>query len=189
MLNNMKEITRDSISINITEFGDHNYYEVLDLVDSDDAINRVFGENGRTRFLTGKLFTIRNKEDNELIGFANLTHEGTDSQIYFLDRGIKEKYRGKHIGTYVLDELSKEKTFIVAETEKSNVLSNASLKSRAVFLEEINDRNLYLLQKERYSEFMREGHLKKIRDYRNGKQKFEYDEIKEEKGKVKKKTK
>ena len=185
----MKEITRDSISINITEFADHNYYEILDLVDSDDAINRVFGEKGRTRFLTGKLFAIRNKEDNELIGFERLTKEKTDSQIYFVERGIKEKYRGKHIGTYVLDELSKEETFIVAETEKSNVLSNASLKSRAVFLEEINGKNVYLLQKERYSEFKKGEHLEKIRDRRNEKQKFEHDEIKEEKGKVNKKTK
>ena len=62
-----------------------------------------------------RLFTIYDKD--KLIGFANIVREKQNNNFYFLDVGITEEYRGKHIASQVLEMLKKAKNYIIVETK------------------------------------------------------------------------
>lgn len=138
---------------------------ILKLMNEKSGIKEVFqGRNDRVATAM-RLFTIYDKD--KLIGFANIVREKQNNNFYFLDVGIIEEYRGKHIASQVLEMLKKVKNYIIVETKEDNFLANKSLKNRTAFLFKQEDRNVYLLQKERYNEFIEKGYYDKLTDHYN----------------------
>ena len=136
--------------------------EILDLISTDEGINEVF-EDIKNRLLTAPLLsTIYDNKTSKLIGFANLVKEKQNDDFYFLDVGIIKEYRGRHVASYILEELKDITKFIIVETKQSNVLGNNSLRNRTAFLFEQGDRNVCLLQKDRLEEFMDKGYYEKL---------------------------
>lgn len=83
--------------------------------------------------------------------------------------------------------------FIIVETKKDNFLANKSLENRTEKLFEINNRNVYLLQKDRFDEFKENGYIELLKKHYSGpsNRMAMLDEIykeEEKKGKVKQKT-
>lgn len=192
VLNKVEKITKLDIGI---KTGKEHFQECWDeieyLIDNDLEIGKIFG--GRLdRLLTADMLsTIYDNEKSKLIGFANLVVEKQNHNFYFLDVGIIKEYRGKHVASYILEELKNISQFIIVETKQNNVLANKSLKNRTAFLFEKSDRNIYLLQKDRYHEFMDNGYYDKLTHHYNepnNEVAMRAQLYKEEKGKVKIKT-
>lgn len=83
------------------------------------------------------LSTIYHKD--KLIGFANLIREKQNPNFLFLDVGIIEEYRGKHVAAQILEELKEIPKYIIVETKEDNLLANKSLENRTAFMFKYND--------------------------------------------------
>lgn len=139
------------------------YDEITELINSDEAINKVFA--GREdRLLSARMLSTLYDGD-KLIGFANLVKEKQNPRFLFLDVGIIEEYRGRHIASYVSEDLKKISKFIIVETRQNNVLANNSLRNKTAFLFEQGNRNVYLLQKDRLEEFMDKGYYEMLSNH------------------------
>lgn len=139
--------------------------EVLYLIDNDLEISKIFKGREDRLLSAAMLSTIYDKE--KLIGFANLIKEKQNSNFLFLDMGIIEEYRGKHVASQILEELKEIPKYIIVETKENNLLANKSLENRTAFLFKQEDRNIYLLQKDRYNEFIEKGYYDKLTDHYN----------------------
>ena len=139
--------------------------EVLYLINNDLEIIKIF-KGRQDRLATSvMLSTIYHKD--KLIGFANLIREKQNPNFLFLDVGIIEEYRGKHVAAQILEKLKKIQKYIIVETKEDNLLANKSLENRTAFMFKYNDRNIYLLQKNRYNEFVENGYYDKLIDHYN----------------------
>lgn len=140
--------------------GNEEYWDfhdkITELINSDEAINKVFAER-EDRLYSAILSLIYDKD--KLIGFANLVKEKQNPHFPFLDVGIIEEYRGRHVASQILEDLKGIEKYIIVETKQSNFLGNKSLENRTRKLFEVGDRNVYLLQKSRYDEFVESGYL------------------------------
>ena len=133
------------------------YDEITELINSDEAINKVFA--GREdRLLTARMLSTLYDGD-KLIGFANLVKEKQNPRFLFLDVGIIEEYRGRHVASKILEDLKRIEKYIIVETQQSNFLGNKSLENRTRKLFEVGSRNVYLLQEDKYDEFVEKGYL------------------------------
>ena len=139
--------------------------EVLYLINNDLEISKIF-KGRQDRLATSvMLSTIYHKD--KLIGFANLIREKQNQNFLFLDVGIIEEYRGKHVAAQILEELKKTPKYIIVETKEDNLLANKSLENRTAFMCKYNDRNIYLLQKDRYNEFIENGYYDQLIEHYN----------------------
>ena len=139
--------------------------EVLYLINNDLEISKIF-KGRQDRLATSvMLSTIYHKD--KLIGFANLIREKQNQNFLFLDVGIIEEYRGKHVAAQILEELKKTPKYIIVETKEDNLLANKSLENRTAFMFKYNDRNIYLLQKDRYNEFIENGYYDQLIEHYN----------------------
>lgn len=131
--------------------------DIIYLIKNDPAISKVF-KGREDRLLTaGMLSTLY--DGDKLIGFANLVKEKQNPHFLFLDVGIIEEYRGRHVASKILEGLKGVQKYIIVETQQSNFLGNKSLENRTRKLFEVGDRNVYLLQEDKYDEFVEKGYL------------------------------
>lgn len=130
--------------------------EVLYLIENDLEISKIFKGREDRLATSAMLSTIYDKD--KLIGFANLIIEKQNNNFLFLDVGIIEEYRGKHVASQILENLKSISKYIIVETSVDNILANKSLENRTAFVLEYKDRNIYLLQKDKYNEFIENGY-------------------------------
>lgn len=139
--------------------------EVLYLIENDLEISKIFKGREDRLATSAMLSTIYDKD--KLIGFANLIIEKQNNNFLFLDVGIIEEYRGKHVASQILEDLKSISKYIIVETSVDNILANKSLENRTKKLLQYNDRNIYLLQKDKYNEFIEKGYYDKLTDHYN----------------------
>ena len=131
--------------------------DIMYLIENDPAISKVF--IGREdRLLTARMLSTLYDGD-KLIGFSNLVKEKQNPHFLFLDVGIIEEYRGRHVASKILEDLKRIEKYIIVETQQSNFLGNKSLENRTRKLFEVGSRNVYLLQEDKYDEFVEKGYL------------------------------
>ena len=106
-------------------------------------------------------YTALIKVDNKVVGMANLVTEKMDYNFLFLDMVIKPNYRGNGYAKQALEKISKfnTKAMIIAETKKDNIRANKAIEEIGILVTEIEDRNIYLVQKGRYVEFLENGYM------------------------------
>lgn len=132
----------------------------------EPGIREVFNGRGDRLATSHKVYIIMN--DNQEVGFANLVVEKQNYNFYFLDMGIKENYRGNGIATEVLQTLKNINCKpIIIETRENNTLANCSAERIGCMLMSKDNKNYYLLQKERYNEFIDNGYLDKLTEHLN----------------------
>lgn len=131
--------------------------DIMYLIKNDPAISKVF-KGREDRLLTASMLSTLYDGD-KLIGFANLVKEKQNPHFLFLDVGIIEEYRGRHVASKILEDLKRIEKYIIVETQQSNFLGNKSLENRTRKLFEVGDRNVYLLQEDKYDEFVEKGYL------------------------------
>ena len=109
--------------------------------------------------------------DNNDVGFLNVVNQGLEN-ILFIDQGIIEKYRGKGYGREALQKLLDSKLFeeyLICETKDNNTLANSSIQKIGKFIFSYDDRNFYLLQKEKYDDFINSEELIQLKNNVKGK--------------------
>lgn len=131
--------------------------DIIYLIKNDPAISKVFKER-EDRLLTARMLSTLYDGD-KLIGFANLVKEKQNPHFLFLDVGIIEEYRGRNVASKILEDLKRIEKYIIVETQQSNFLGNKSLENRTRKLFEVGSRNVYLLQEDKYDEFVEKGYL------------------------------
>lgn len=141
------------------------YDKIVELINLDKKIKSVFGGREDRLYTAHTLSMIYDKD--KLIGFANLIREKQNQNFLFLDVGIIEEYRGKHVAAQILEELKEIPKYIIVETKEDNLLANKSLENRTAFMFKYNDRNIYLLQKDRYNEFIENGYYDQLIEHYN----------------------
>lgn len=143
--------------------------DIMYLFNNDPGISEIFKGREDRLSTAGMLSTLY--DGDKLIGFANLVKEKCDPNFLFLDVGIIEEYRGRHVATHVLESLKKAThelpQYTIVETEKDNFLANKSLEGKTKKLFEINNRNVYLLNEDRYSKFMEDGYFEMLIEHYN----------------------
>lgn len=92
--------------------------KVQHIMDYEDGIREIFaGRKDRVQSANViSLITLNNKEE---VGFLNLVPERIDD-VYFIDMGIKAKYRGQGIGKKAIEELinsNRVEGYIIGETK------------------------------------------------------------------------
>lgn len=132
---------------------------IRDMMLYEDGIRQIFGNNNR---LIGAAYDGLVKYDDEYIGFFLLVEERIKG-IYFIDRGIKEQYRGLGIGTLILE-------YIINnyrgnhETKKSNIAANKSASKYGTLIYSTDDLNYYLFNKSK-EEFIESGMYDRFVEY------------------------
>ena len=99
--------------------------DIMYLIKNDPAISKVF-KGREDRLLTARMLSTLYDGD-KLIGFANLVKEKQNPRFLFLDVGIIEEYRGRHVASKILEDLKGIEKYIIVETQQSNFLGNKSL--------------------------------------------------------------
>ena len=107
------------------------------------------------------------QKDNKVVGFAYLVddYDGGYGNFLDLDIGIKNREKGKGIGTQVLNSIVNIdfKEFIIGETKMDNAAANNIIrKTGGVLIATNNDINIYLLQGKRLKEFIEQDGLEVI---------------------------
>ena len=102
--------------------------------------------------------------NDEVAGFVNLVRENRNYDFLFLDMFILEEYRSRKIGSKVFEILQNEgiKDMIIAETKQSNISANKTANNCCVKLGCFEDRNIYLVQKDRLEEFIDNNYMEKL---------------------------
>ena len=155
-----------------SELNDKQILLIRNIMKTESGIKEIF-ENKDDRYNTAYLLSLI-KKDNEIIGFLNLVPEHVDGFL-FMDMGILEKYRGKGYGKLAYLDLEKRlrtKEFIIAQTKSTNLLANKSAIENGILVY-TEDKleyslNYYLMNKDRYNEFLNSEHYQDFIDYCNG---------------------
>jgi hypothetical protein len=116
-------------------------YDILYEADEKNFVNRY------------QSFLI--KEDEENIGYVSLIFENYDYRFLFLDVGLKKEYQDTGIFNEVLEKIVKLNIpqYIIIKTSVKKVETIDSLKNRIKLLD-IDGNSFYLLQNNRYQEFI-----------------------------------
>ncbi|MDD3453010.1 MAG: hypothetical protein PHN42_01865 [Bacilli bacterium] len=135
----------------------------------EDGIKEVFYYK-RDRLTCSKAAILICDNDND-IGFLNVVDQGLKN-LLFIDQGIIEKYRGKGYGSKALQILADSnifKEYLICETMDNNILANYCVSKIGKFLFSYDDRNFYLLQSEKYNEFINSEEFNKLEKHIKGK--------------------
>lgn len=137
-------------------------FEVEDMMITESSIKDIFQGKYKRLLASRYIYMIHKGEEN--IGFTYLVDEGVDSNILFLDMGLLKRYQNQGIGTKVLEKLVNMDfdEFIIGETKKNNISTNIIGKRIGVKVADTEDRNFYLLQKDRVEEFIDYNGLEKL---------------------------
>lgn len=142
------------------------YSDLYSMMNTEDGIKEIFSDR-QDRLMTTAISWLITANSNH-IGFINLVEEKAEHNFLFLDMGIIKEYRGKGYGKKFLEEVKqiveKEKDFpfILMETRKANDNANCIGKDIGCFLTEIEDRNIYLLQRSRLQEFIDANQMEEL---------------------------
>lgn len=135
------------------------------MMNYEDGIKDVFrGKNDRLN-TTSVSWMI--EADNKNIGFINLVVEKANYNFLFLDMGIIKDYRGKGYGKKFLKEVQElvedsDLPYVLMETKKDNINANIAAREMTCFITEVEDRNVYLLQKSRLQEFIDSNQMEEL---------------------------
>jgi predicted acetyltransferase len=105
--------------------------------------------------------------DNEKAGFVNLIRANRNDNFLFLDMVIVEKFRKKGLGKKVFNIIQGYgfHNLIFAATKIDNIAANKTAEEVCLKVATIEDENIYLVQKDRYEEFIGNDYMSKIVEY------------------------
>lgn len=137
---------------------------IQNMMSNEKGLEMYRGKWDRT-IVARYIYEIR--KDNKVVGFAYLVddYDGGYGNFLDLDIGIKNKEKGKGIGTQVLNSIVNVdfKEFIIGETKMDNTAANNIIKKTGgVLVATNNDINIYLLQGKRLKEFIEQDGLEVI---------------------------
>ena len=163
MLSNMKEQLPVTLTMADTT---EKRQEVFDMMLNSPGI-KEFYTNKLTNIITSR-YTFIIKLDDTTVGLINLVREEDNNDFLFLDIGIKEEYRNKGIATEMMKFISiiPIKEYVVVKS--NNIYVNKALKKigcNKVY--EHNFHNIYLLQKDRYKQFIENNVTEKLAKHFN----------------------
>ena len=146
---------------------DCNSAKVYFMMNNEKGIQEIFA--GRLDRLLSSEFSWLIVLDEEEVGFANLVREKSNYDFLFLDLGIKEKYRGKGIGTEVLRLLTEMpiNNYVLLETKINNISANKINQKVGCLIDTIGEQNYYLLQTGRVKEFIDSNMMRKLGEHLN----------------------
>jgi RimJ/RimL family protein N-acetyltransferase len=128
--------------------------EISEMMRNEEGIREIF-EN-RTDRIASSEYSLLVEVDNQTIGFIDLVNENIRGFL-FIDLGIKKSFREKGYSSIILNKLNDDlntKEYLIAEIKKYNVPANKTLEKIGSLIDEVDDRNFYLLQKNRESELI-----------------------------------
>lgn len=148
-----------------TDWNSQDYNDMINMMNYHEGIKDVF--YGRQDRILTTTVSWMIQVNGQNIGFVNLVQEKADDDFLFLDMGIIEKYRGRGIGTEALKRVEQmlnenDFTYVIMETRKDNYGANQSAINVGNYLLDVNDRNVYLLQKTKYQEFIDNNMLEEL---------------------------
>lgn len=152
---------------------DYDFKQLIDLINNDRELNDLF-KNKINRFICADLLVLINV-NNRPIGFYSLVKEKQDNNFYFLDLGIIKEYQRKGIGLEIKEQLKNKNIneFIIVETRESNDKAIGSM-NKGIGLELCHENGCiyYLLQDERYKEFIEKDGMEKLANHINKNSRF-----------------
>lgn len=140
-------------------------FEVIKMMDYEPGIKEIFKAR-KDRLDASNVVSLITLENKEIVGFLNLVTEDLND-VYFLDMGIKEKYRNLGIGKEaikIIKENIKDK-YIVGETKQDNISTNTiATKLNHQVLYKEDDRVFYLIGDEKEKiDFIASGKLEELK--------------------------
>ena len=137
------------------------YNTIIHMMYNEEGICEIFNGKADRVLFSPKIFIIC--VDQKEVGFIYFVNEKVED-MFFVDMGLLKKYRGLGIGKKVLQMIHDKnyKDFLIGETKKDNVSANEVTKECGVLIGETEDRNFYLLQKERVEEFIESNGFEKL---------------------------
>ena len=144
------------------------YNDMFNMMQNEDGIKDVFRQ--RTDRLNTTSVSWMIQAGNKTIGFINLVVEKANYDYLFLDMGIIKDYRGKGYGKKFLQEVQNlvehsDLPYVLMETKKNNINANIAAEDIACLITEVEDRNVYLLQKSRLQEFIDTNQMEKLAEH------------------------
>ena len=105
--------------------------------------------------------------DYKEAGFVNLIRMNRNDNFLFLDMVILEEYRNKGLGKEVFKILQMRGFYnlIFAAANVNNIGANKTAEEVCLKVGTINEDNIYLVQKERYTEFISGNYLERIKKH------------------------
>lgn len=147
------------------QLNDKEYCIIRDMMLKEEGIREIFGNCNR---LIDYVMAGLIKYDDEYIGFFALAKERIDN-IFFVDRGIKEEYRGMGLGTfcvkYIVDNFPRNE-FLISETTTNNIAAITSVLKVGELIYQKDNLNYYLLNKSKRL-FINSGMYDKFVEYEN----------------------
>ena len=135
------------------------------IMEKEDGIKEIFAN--RLDRLAASPYSCIILFNKQVAGFANLVKEKNNDDFLFVDMGIIASFRGKSICNDVLKYFGdiEIKEFIIGETKIDNIPANKVASNVGCFIFAEEDRNFYLIQKNRYCEFIKYGYLDKLKQH------------------------
>ena len=105
--------------------------------------------------------------DYKEAGFVNLIRMNRNDNFLFLDMVILKEYRKKGLGKEVFKIIQMRgfHNLIFAVANINNVAANKTAEEVCLKVATIEDENIYLVQKDRYEEFVSGNYLEEIKEY------------------------
>lgn len=144
---------------------DRNSNIIKNMMQTEEGIKEIF--KNRIDRLSSSYYSCLIIVNEEIAGFVNLVEEKRNKDFYFLDMGIKKEYRNKGIGTKALEiilNLDIDR-FIINETKETNLLANSSINKIGYILFSKDEKNYYLLQKDKIDRFINEDYMQKLAEH------------------------
>lgn len=139
--------------------------KVYHLMMEEVGIKEVFG--GRLDRYMNSAYSYIISASNEDAGFFNLVVEKANTNFLFLDMGIKHKFRNQGIGKEIMEYVAASdiREPIIGETKISNIGANRIASEVGKFLFTLEDRNIYLIQKEKEEAFLQNNGIERLKEH------------------------
>lgn len=144
---------------------------------SDASGSRI----ARIREMMGSEEVFKNRKDRQRLseisaiiladykeaGFVNLVRENKSESFLFLDMVILEEYRNKGVGKKVFEILQSFGIYslIFAAAKIDNIAANKTAEEVCIRVATIDDNNIYLVQKDRYDEFITHNYMSELYEH------------------------
>ncbi len=135
--------------------------EIFDMMTEDNGIKDYYEDKLSSIIKSAYSFII--KCDDKTAGFINLLREAEYEKFLFLDIGIKDEYRNRGIATDMIKFIAslplKDYVFIKSNNQYIN---KAIIKLGCKKIIEYQNDNIYLLQNEKYEQFITDKEIEKL---------------------------
>ena len=148
----------------INAFGEYSN-EVVYMMNNIIGIKEIFKD--RIDRLSTSIYSCLIKMDEKTVVFVNLVEEKNNKNFLFVDMGIIPEFRNKSICNDILTYFSNfpTKEFIIGETKVDNQYANKAAAKVGILVLTNQDSNFYLIQKNRYEEFIQNNCLEQLKEH------------------------